>query len=164
MSVERASQQVQDDRSRLGFEAFAADAGPRLLRVTCARYGLDIGAEVAADALAWAWEHWEQVQVMANPAGYLYRVAQSSARRHRRWRRPTGLPAEVRDGGSLVEPGLEAALSRLSPNQRTAVLLVHGLDWTYQETATAMGITLAAVRNHVHRGLRRLRTALGEAP
>ena len=33
-----------------------------------------------AEALAWAWENWERVQGLTNPAGYLYRVAQSKSR------------------------------------------------------------------------------------
>lgn len=30
--------------------------------------------------------------------------------------------------------------------------MVHVYDWTYQQTAAATGLTLAAVTNHVHRG------------
>jgi RNA polymerase sigma factor (sigma-70 family) len=123
---------------------------------------LEVGTEVTADALAWAWENWDRVQAMANPVGYLFRVAQSSARRHHRWRRRIGLPAEPRDELAGIEPGLDGALAALPARQRTAVLLVHGLGWTYQETADAMDVSLAAVRNHVHRGLARLRTTLGE--
>jgi hypothetical protein len=36
--------------------------------------------ELAGDALARAWSDWARIGAMDNPAGYLYRVAQSAAR------------------------------------------------------------------------------------
>ena len=152
------------DSVQSAYEVFVAVDGERLRRVACARYGIEVGNEVTADALAWAWEHWERVETMANPVGYLFRVAQSAARRHHRWRRPVRLPAEPRDELRSSEPGLERALATLAHRQRTAVLLVHGLGWSYQEAADAMGVSLAAVRNHVHRGLKQLRRVLGVQP
>lgn len=77
------------------FDAFAAGDGERLRRVLVARYGVEIGNDVCADALAYAWEHWERVGPMDNPVGYLYRVAQSASRRHRRWRQRPQLPIEL---------------------------------------------------------------------
>ncbi len=151
------------DDAHVSFEQFVAAEGERLRRVLIAHYGLEVGPDVAADALAWAWEHWERVAGMANPVGYLYRVGQSSARRHRRWRRPLVLPREEfpESDRPIAEPGLEVALAKLRPRQRVAVLLVHGLDWSYQEAATAMGISVSALRNHIHRGIKRLRRELG---
>jgi DNA-directed RNA polymerase specialized sigma24 family protein len=144
------------------FETFAAEKGGRLKRVLIAHFGVDIGNEVAADALAYAWQHWDRVREMANPLGYLYRVGQSSARRHWRWRRAVHLPREEPIEVPLPEPGLDAALASLNASQRVAVLLVHALGWTYEETAVAMAIPLTSVRNHVHRGMKRLRRRLGE--
>jgi RNA polymerase sigma factor (sigma-70 family) len=139
--------------------------GGRLRRVLIAHYGLRVGPDAAADALAWAWEHWDRVRQMRNPVGYLYRVGQSAARRHRRGDRRVVLPPERLGEASTptTEPLLDAALASLKPRQRVAVLLVHGLDWTYADAAHAMGITVSAIRNHVHRGLKRLRRELGDA-
>jgi RNA polymerase sigma factor (sigma-70 family) len=64
----------------------------------------------------------------------------------------------------LPEPGLHQALATLSPAQRVAVLLVHGLGWSYAEAADAMNIPVTTIRNHLHRGLKRLRRSLGESP
>ena len=64
------------------FEAFVRSAEPRLRRALVAAYGFEDGRDAAAEALAYAWEHWERVRDMPNAAGYLFRVAQS-----RRWRR-----------------------------------------------------------------------------
>jgi RNA polymerase sigma-70 factor (ECF subfamily) len=130
--------------------------------VLIAHYGIEVGPDVAADVLAWAWEHWEDVRLMTNPVGYLYRVGQSSARRHHRWARRVVLPQEVATSDvPLHEPRLDAALAQLNAAQRVAVILVHGLDWSYQEAADVLGVPISTVRNHLHRGLKRLRRELG---
>ena len=52
---------------------------------------------------------------------------------------------------------LDDALQRLSQRQRTVVILVHAHGWTYGEVADALGVSLASVRNQLHRGMKRLR-------
>jgi RNA polymerase sigma-70 factor (ECF subfamily) len=152
-----------DESARSAFDAFVRTEGSRLRRVLVAHYGLDVGPEVASDALAWAWENWARVREMANPSGYLYRVAQSSARRHWRWRRALVLPPErVPDNESAFEPKLEQALLSLKRSQRVAVILVYGLGWTYTEAAESMNVPVTTVRNHLARGMARLRREIGE--
>ena len=146
------------------FSRFVVANEARLRRVLVAHYGVEVGSEVASDAFAWAWEHWDRVREMENPCGYLYRVGQSSARRHRRWQRRIVLPAETPTAGlPAPEPGLDRALARLSASQRVAVMLVHGLDWSYKDAAAAMDVPVSTVRNHLVRGLARLRRELGES-
>jgi RNA polymerase sigma factor (sigma-70 family) len=60
-----------------------------------------------------------------------------------------------------VEPGLPKAIAKLSPKQRVAVLLVHAHGWTHEEAATALEIDVSTLRNHLRRGLQKLRTTLG---
>ncbi|MGQ0825942.1 MAG: hypothetical protein ACT4OX_13100 [Actinomycetota bacterium] len=108
------------------FESFAAQVEPSLRRALVAWYGTEVGAEATADAMAVAWERWAEIQPMANPAGYLFRVAQSHTRRYRR--RPVLLPIVVPVDLPDVDPRLPDALARLSPRQRAAVLLVHAHD------------------------------------
>ena len=142
------------------FDAFVRDDGERLRRVLAAQHGADLGNDLTADAIAFAWEHWERVGVMTNPIGYLYRVAQTSARRRRRWRRPTPFPAEPALLPTEPDPGLGKALRRLGETQRTCVVLVHVCGWTYDEVAQVLEINHTSVRNHVHRGLKNLRVLL----
>jgi DNA-directed RNA polymerase specialized sigma24 family protein len=59
-----------------------------------------------------------------------------------------------------VEPGLPRALERLTENQRVAVMLVHGLDWTLTETAKFLSISPGSVNKHAERGLAKLRAAM----
>ena len=138
------------------FDEFVAAIRPRLRRAFVGCRGLDGAEDATAEALAWAWEHWSEVQAMTNPAGYLYRVGQSRTRPP--WR--VGLPApEVLDAPE-VEPGLIPALLTLPETQRAAVWLVHGCGWKYAEVAEAMETTTSTVGNHVRRALERLRHSL----
>ncbi|MDQ6854995.1 MAG: sigma-70 family RNA polymerase sigma factor [Actinomycetota bacterium] len=139
-----------------GFSAFVAAVEPRLRRALSALCGVEEARDATAEALAYAWQHWDRVSGMENPAGYLYRVGRSRAR-YRRVRpvfpdAPISIPE--------VEPGLPRALRELPERQRVAVLLVHGWDWSYDEVADVMGVSVSTVRNHVARGLERLRGLL----
>lgn len=142
-------------RDATGFEAFALDARPRLLRALAVVRG-DDAVEGAAEALAYAWEHWSEVSQMANPVGYLYRVGQSRTRR----RRTPRLPEPEAVGLPDIEPRLIPALLQLPNTQRTAVWLVHACQWRYSEVAEALGTSPSVVGNHVSRGLTRLREQL----
>jgi DNA-directed RNA polymerase specialized sigma24 family protein len=144
------------------FTEFCIDAQPRLLQAFVARYGHADGAEATAEALAYAWEHWNRVSAMQNPVGYLYRVGQS---RVRSIRRPAPLLAELPPGGlAEVEPGLPKALAGLTEKQRVAVTLVHGFGWQLREVAELSNVSVTTVQNHVERGLTKLRRSLGESP
>lgn len=132
---------------------------PRLSHALYAAYGPEVGTEVTADALAYAWEHWERLREMDNPAGYLYRVGQSKARRYHR---PQVLFPRIEPAPfATFEPGLPAALEELTESQRQAVILVHALQWTEQETAEVLGKSRSTIHTHLERGLDRLRQRLG---
>jgi DNA-directed RNA polymerase specialized sigma24 family protein len=138
------------------FEAFVILMRPKLIRAFAGCRGVSGAADAAAEAIAYAFEHWERVSSMDNPGGYLYRVGQSRTR-------PALLPdlphpAEV--GEPEVEPDLVPALLALPETQRTAVWLVHACGWTYDEVAAAIGTSTSMVGNHVSRAMQRLRRRL----
>ena len=137
------------------FDDFVRDATPRLLRALASCRG-EAAGDAVAEALAYAWEHWDDVRDMHNPLGYLFRVGQSRTRRRRR----PHLPPPEQVGVPEVEPALIPALLELPETQRVAVWLVHACQWRYAEVAEAMGTTTSMVGNHVRRGLERLRAAL----
>jgi len=56
---------------------FVERTGSRLRAALVAAYGPDVGADAAAEALAYGFEHWDELESMSNPAGYLYRVGQT---------------------------------------------------------------------------------------
>ena len=140
------------------YEEFVRRDGARLRAGLVATYGPDVGADACAEALAYGFEHWERVAPMANPAGYLYRVGQSEARRHFR---PHGyLPATPAPGLPEFEPGLAPALESLTEPQRVGVVLVHALGWTLREAAELLDVDVSTLRTHIARAMVKLRTAL----
>jgi RNA polymerase sigma factor (sigma-70 family) len=145
------------------FEEFLESATPGLRRAFVARYGTELGNEASSDAIAWAWEHRQELQSMGNPIGYLFRVGQTSVRAQTRRRRRFALPVEDRTSTPTdAGPELHTALERLTPDQRVAVLMVHAHGYSYAETAATLDVSVAAVRNHVHRGMQRLRRHMEE--
>jgi DNA-directed RNA polymerase specialized sigma24 family protein len=144
------------------FTDFFATSEPRLRHALMACCGAEIGREAAADALEYAWSHWDRVQSMDHPVAYLYRVGRSASRKYRRRRRTLVDTPIV--ASPWVEPGLGPALDRLSDRQRVAVMLRHSFGYTLDETAQVMGISISSVQTHVDRGLAKLRRALEVSP
>ena len=152
MSIENRTR-VDDE-----FTVFVKEIGPRLSYALAASYGIEAGRDSAADAISYAWENWPRVREMENPAGYLYRVGQTAARKYRR--KSPMFPEVVHAELPLVEPGLPTALARLSKAQRAAVVLVYVLEWSEREAAEFLGVNRSTVRRHRDRGLAKLRRAL----
>jgi DNA-directed RNA polymerase specialized sigma24 family protein len=138
------------------FRLFVERVEPRLRRALVAGYGAERGREATAEALAYAWEHWERLREFENVIGYLYRVGQSRTRE--RQRRP--LFARPDYAEPWYEPTLAPALEELSEAQRTAVVLVHGFGWSMRDVAECTGVKVTSIQNHLERGLRKLRTAM----
>lgn len=144
------------------YDDFVLVAGGRLRAALVSAYGLEVGIESASEALAYGWESWERLQTMDNPIGYLYRVGQTAAARHRRKApmldRPT--PYEIPN----FEPGLVPALEQLSEQQLVCVLLVHGHGWTRNDAAELLDISPDTVRTHLDRGMAKLQRLLKVKP
>jgi len=150
---------VDQDTSTDSFTEFVREAEPRLRHALCAAFGGEVGRESAAEALAYGWEHWDRIRTMGNPAGYLWRVGRNHARRLR-LPRPT-YPEQQPDAIPWFEPGLPRAMAALSERQRVAVILVHGLEWTYGEVAALLGVSKGTVQTQEQRGMAKLRKQIG---
>lgn len=146
--------------TRPGFDEYAKTAEPRLRRALVARYGGDVGSDATIDALTHGWRHWDRVQAMENPTGYLYRVGRNRALRQFARRNQSMFPDLEPNREPWVEPGLPKALRRLSANQRQAVVLIYAFEWTHAEVADLLGVRPTTVQNHLERGLAKLRGAL----
>jgi DNA-directed RNA polymerase specialized sigma24 family protein len=153
---------MEDGDRGARFGALCGAIEPGLRHALVAAYGPDLGSDAAADALAWAWEHFERVEAMDNPGGYLWRVGQTSVRRAAGRRRPwPGPDAAAAGDDHAYEPGLARALAGLSERQRAAVLLVHGYGYPLAEAAALLGCRVRTLRNHLDRGLAKIRSTLG---
>lgn len=155
---------VHQDLNSHEFDRFVDGAGRRVRQVMSAQYGVEIGAEATDAALAWAWEHWSRLAGMANPAGYLYRVAQTQARRAILRGRPVTLPAEPPPTTDTVglDGDLADALRRLPERQRLAVVMVHVYGWTPSEVGDLTDTPAVTIRSHLRRGLRHLKAELSK--
>lgn len=143
------------------FEAFVADVSVRLRRALVARYGVELGVEACAEAIAWAWAHRDRLTTMSNPAGYLYRVGQTAVRRQTRWHRTPPLPREEPHADLVLpDPALHDALAKLNHDQRAAVMLVHAYGYPYADAAAMLDIPVSTLKNHLNRGAAKLRRML----
>lgn len=139
------------------FTAFMDDAEPRLRRALVARFGVQLGRDAALDAMVYGWRHWDRVRTMDNAVGYLYRVGVSSVRPARP---RAGLPDAAPAAEPWVEPNLAACLAELTDAQRQAVVLRHSFEWSYTEIAELLDVSVSTVRNHLARGMEKLRHSM----
>ncbi len=109
---------------------------------------------------------------------WLYGIAQNVLRQHlrdgeraeRAWSR-VGVPSVVVDDVSPIErvdaqlaaSRLDAALARLLPTDREALVLHAVEQLTYAEVATVMSSPIGTVRSRIARARNQLRTSLAEA-
>ena len=153
---------VQDGRS---FERFfvSEQAGAQRL---AARLGPAAAAEdVTAEAFTRLYRHWDDVE---DPLRYLRRAVRSLvvdelrrsdvARRHLH----RVVDAEVAPDRPLEDAvadseRLSAALRRLAPRQREAVVLRYGMDLSEADVARRMGVTAGTVKSSTSRALSSLR-------
>ena len=144
------------------FSRLVEQRGRALQHALVAALGPELGAEATSEALAYGWEHWDRIEGMSNPVGYMYTVGRNWGRR--RARKNTTVPfvdaAAPHRSDPLVEPALHVALSRLSERQRVATVLVHGAGWTITEVADLLGVDRGTIYKHAERGLSKLRAAL----
>jgi DNA-directed RNA polymerase specialized sigma24 family protein len=145
-----------DSEKRADFERFVLELEPRLRRSLVAALGFENGREATANALAWAWEHWDSLQIIEQRLPYLYRVGLTTLRR----RKTPVLFTRREDNEPWFEPSLGPALAALSERQRTAVVLVHGFGWTLREVAELTGVRVTTVQTHLERGLMHLRSKM----
>jgi RNA polymerase sigma-70 factor (ECF subfamily) len=156
------SDQTHPVSSLAGFETFVATHERRLRQALTAAVGGERGREAAADAFAYAWEHWDRVAGMVNPVGYLFVVGRDRHRQRFRSR----LVRPVFDVGPdhsepWCEPALAAQLARLSDRERLVVMLVNGYGWSLAEAADLVGVSKSTVQTHAERGMAKLRAGLG---
>ena len=144
--------------SAVSFDDFVRAHEPKLRAALVARHGRDRGAEACAEALSWAWERWDKVSALEAPVPYLVKVGTSRTRMRVLFPK---IERPVPSAEPSFEPGLGAALQRLSDRQRSCVVLIAGYGMSFAETAEVLAITKPTVQKHLERGLERLRGELG---
>jgi DNA-directed RNA polymerase specialized sigma24 family protein len=139
------------------FDDFVAEVEPGLRRALVGHLPPAVVPDALSEAFAYAWENWSQMADLANPGGFLFRVAQSRIRSRRHGLLPGPDPVRL----PHVEPELGPAMRALSDQQRSAVWLVHACGWSYADAGVALDISPSAVGTHVSRAMAKLREHLG---
>jgi RNA polymerase sigma-70 factor (sigma-E family) len=162
-----------DDGVEESFTAFVRASGERHLRVAVLLTGDWHAAEDLVQAsLVKLYRAWPGIdQVGGDPDAYLRRIMINTQRSwwRARWRReaPAAVlpdkpgPGEDADQRALAV-SIRQALRKLSPRQRTVLVLRYYEDLPEAEIASLLGCSAGTVKAHAHRGLRALRAVLGE--
>jgi RNA polymerase sigma factor (sigma-70 family) len=137
------------------------------LRRVCGDHAL--ADDLAQEAFAVAWSRIRQFEGRSSfrswVCGIGYRRFLEDRRADRRRRTRETLWASEQEATvsapDPAPPALRAALAALPEEQRAAVALCLGADWSHAEAAAALGLPLGTVKSHVLRGRERLRAAVG---
>ena len=94
--------------------------------------------------------------------GIAWRKSLTSNRARGRERR-RGAAYAVEGAAACPDAALDAAraLSALAPDERAAVALCLGADFSHAEAAEALGLPLGTIKSHVQRGRAKLLSVLG---
>lgn len=156
-------------------EAFARfveeQHGPLVRTLTVYTGDPQLGADLAADALSKAAQHWTRVSRMASPGGWLHRVGINAAnswfRRRLAARRALARrgpdPTVHHDPDTADVLAVRQAIGRLPARRRACVVLHHLAGLSTNEVGAALDISPATVRSHLRHAYTDLRDELGEA-
>jgi RNA polymerase sigma factor (sigma-70 family) len=153
--------------STTDFDLFFAQHYERCVRVARRVVGRDdVARELAAEAFARAWVRWNRLCDQL-PGAWVTKVTLNLALDTVRRRvvepgLPTSTPSP--EDASIARITLARALGALPARQRSAIALRYLADCSEAEIATALCISKGAVKVHLHRGLKRLRTLLDARP
>jgi RNA polymerase sigma-70 factor (ECF subfamily) len=160
-------------RARAG----SADAFGRLvhmhqqgLRAFLRRLGARDADDIAQETFVFAWEHMARFDSARPFRPWLFGIAWRKFREGKRsWlRRLTRQGHATADMETALQPDpglkldLAKALGDLSPEQKAALLLCLGCEFTHAEAAEALAMPLGTIKSHVARGREKLTAALGE--
>ena len=159
---------IERVEARARFDEFVEDEHEHLYKALYFVTGNREDAEdISQDAFLKLWERWDQIDRIADPTGYLFRVALNGFRMRRRraaiaLRRLAPVHAE-RD--EFVEAEMRADMRRLllglSARQRAALLLVDLLGYPSEQAARILRVQPSTVRNLASQGRRALRATEG---
>jgi RNA polymerase sigma-70 factor (ECF subfamily) len=157
-------------------QAGSADAFGRLvhmhqqgLRIFLRRLAPADADDLAQETFVFAWEHIARFDPARSFRPWLFGIAWRKHREAKRgWiRRLTRQGRAAADTEILVQPDpglkldLAKAMACLVPEQKAALLLCLGAEFTHAEAADALALPLGTVKSHVARGREKLVAALG---
>jgi RNA polymerase sigma-70 factor (ECF subfamily) len=155
--------------ARTAFDRLLGELRPKLHRY-CARMTGSVidGEDVVQEALVNALEAFGKTGALANPEGWLFRIAHNAALDHLRRRARDQAALSSEDLDMMVDPAdpvqdrQVAAASlrtfmRLPVAQRSSVILMDVLGYSLEEIGHVTASSIPAVKAALHRGRTRLR-------
>jgi RNA polymerase sigma-70 factor (sigma-E family) len=135
---------------------------------------LPTAEDVTQDAFVGLYRNWEKLRDESKAPEYLRSAVINNSRsalRRRQFARL--LPSRLRPAPEVLAPDLviaeeedqqrvRAALRRVSPRRREALVLRYYSDLSYQEIAGTLSISVGTVKSLISRGMRNLAKELGE--
>jgi len=115
----------------------------------------DLGADAADEAMARTYPRWDIVQRLDKPEAWVYRVGLNWANSLRR-KLARRLPFRAHTSTQPeqpVDPALEEALAELNVEMRAVIVCRFLLDWSIEETASALRIRKGTVKSRSSRAL-----------
>src|SRR5262249_49384819 len=160
--------------SREALDRLLGDMRPKLHRY-CARMTGSVidGEDVVQDALVKVIEAYSAATPIANPEGWVFRIAHNAALDFLRRRSRQEAIRSDEDSDMIPDPDVSteqrqiAAASlrtfmRLTVAQRSAVILMDVLGYSLEEIAGVLDASVSAVKASLHRGRERLRELASE--
>ena len=154
--------------ARASFERLLAELRPKLHRY-CARMTGSVidGEDVVQDAMLKALAAFGEADALANPEGWLFRIAHNTALDHLRRRARQAAIRSDEDPDMLVDPtpaedrlaaaaGLRTFM-RLPVAQRSSIILMDVLGYSLDEIGGVTALSVPAIKASLHRGRARLR-------
>jgi len=151
---------------RSGFDEFVHARGAALARTAFLLTGdHHLAEDLVQAALVQAARHWERIDV--SPEAYVRRTMYHQNISWWRRRRLVEMPLASHDSpvpaaDPTLRLTLEQVLRRLTPRQRTVLVLRYFEDLTEVQTAATLGISSGAVKSMSRQALRRLRVLAPE--
>ena len=166
---------VQGSSVIVDLEGTIAELAPRVLRYAVARTGdASLAEEVAQESLTALVRRCRNGSAPDCPDAFVFAIARRRAGRAI-WRRRIWLPLEDALGTRAATPSPEAraiaqdeaarvrsALARLAPRDREAILVVAAGELSMADAASALGLSVPAVKMRVSRARARLAALLEE--
>ncbi|SCF44046.1 SigE family RNA polymerase sigma factor [Micromonospora mirobrigensis] len=152
------------------FHEFVVQRSPALSRTAYLLTGdHQLAEDLLQSALARTYRHWRRVRD-GDPEAYvrraMYHQHVSWWRRRRVTERleaaPVGPAGGDHSDATALRLSLDAALRRLTPRQRTVLVLRYYEDLTEAQVAEALGCSVGTVKRHGHDAVRRLRAIAPE--
>jgi RNA polymerase sigma-70 factor (sigma-E family) len=151
---------------RSGFDEFVHTRGAALARTAYLLTGdHHLAEDLVQAALVQAASHWERIHT--SPEAYVRRAMYHQNISWWRRRKLAETPLESYDApvpaaDPTIRLTLEQALRRLTPRQRTVLVLRYFEDLTEVQTAAELGISSGAVKSMSRQALQRLRVLAPE--